>query len=109
MQQFALKSERGDILSWLPQRRACMEHTDAEAEALIHDFGAAAYCEARQRQHDASDDAIAKYWDRVALAIARKVGKRLGVDASTRMAMNAVLVPDREPVRVPTSQIIRGT
>ena len=35
----------------------------------------------------------------IALAIARSRGRRLGLDLSTRMAMNAVFAPDREPAR----------
>jgi hypothetical protein len=31
------------------------------------------------------------------LAIARSIGRRIGIDTSTRMAMNAVFAPDREP------------
>ena len=42
------------------------------------------------------DDAIALRWNRVALAVAHKTGKRNGLDISTRRAMNAVFAPDRE-------------
>ena len=35
------------MLAWLTYRRARIERIDAEAEALIHDFGGAAYSEAR--------------------------------------------------------------
>ncbi len=59
---------------WPPRRRARIESIDAEAEALIRDLGAAAYSEARCREYEASSDAIAKDWDRVALAVARKIG-----------------------------------
>jgi hypothetical protein len=34
----------------------------------------------------------------IALAIARQTGRRIGLDVSTRMAMNAVFAPDRELV-----------
>ena len=34
------------MLSWLPQRRARIERLDTETEALIRDFGEAAYGEA---------------------------------------------------------------
>ena len=36
-------------------------------------------------------------WNLIALAIARSTGRRIGIDTSTRMAMNAVFAPDREP------------
>ena len=48
------------MLSWLPRRRARMEHLEAEAEALIRDLGFAAYSEARQRECEGKSDAIAK-------------------------------------------------
>jgi hypothetical protein len=60
------------MFSWLPRKRARIEHIDAEAEALIGYYGADAYSEARRREHEASSDAIGKDWDRVALMIARK-------------------------------------
>jgi hypothetical protein len=40
---------------------------------------------------------MALRWNQVALAVAHKTGKRIGLDLSTRMAMNAVFAPDREP------------
>ena len=63
---------------------------------MINDFGVDAYCEARRREHEASSDAMAKDWGQIALAVARKMSKRIDVDPSTRVAMNAVLVSDRE-------------
>ena len=70
---------------------------------MINDFGVDAYCEARRREHEASSDAIAKDWGRIALSVARKMSQRIDVDPSTRVAMNAVLVSDREatPARKP--------
>ena len=38
-----------------------------------------------------------KNWSRVAVAVALKMGRRAGIDPSTRIAMNALFVPDREP------------
>jgi hypothetical protein len=52
---------------------------------LIRDRGAEAYREARQREHEASSDAMVKHWRCVVLAIANKTGKRVGVDTATRM------------------------
>ena len=52
----------------------------------MRDLGTDAYSEARWREHDASCDAMAKDWNRVALAVARKTGKRVGLDTSARMA-----------------------
>jgi hypothetical protein len=84
------------MLSWLRRRRETAERIDAEADALIGELGVEAYAEARRREYESSGDAIALWWSRVALAVADKTGKRIGLDTSTRMAMNAVLAPDRE-------------
>ena len=43
-----------------------------------------------------SSDAMAKDWGQIALSVARKMSRRIDVDPSTRVAMNAVLVSDRE-------------
>jgi hypothetical protein len=59
------------------RRRAKIESVAAEAEALIHEFGAAAYLEARRRQHKSSSDAMARDWERVALAVACRLGTRI--------------------------------
>ena len=47
------------MLSWLPHRHARIDRIDTETEALIHDFGEAAYSEARRRKDEASSDKIA--------------------------------------------------
>jgi hypothetical protein len=73
-----------------------MEQIDEEARAMINDFGVDAYCEARRREHEASSDAMAKDWGQIALSVARKMSQCIDVDPSTRVAMNAVLVSDRE-------------
>jgi hypothetical protein len=84
------------MFSWLRCRRETAERIDAEADVLIGELGVDAYAEARRREYESSDDAIALRWNQVALAVAYKTGKRLGLDTSTRMAMNAVFAPDRE-------------
>jgi hypothetical protein len=55
---------------------------DAEAEALIRFRGAPQGARGQLRR-------IAKDWGRIALAVARKTGKRLGLDTATRMGMDA--------------------
>jgi hypothetical protein len=77
------------MLSWLARRRARIVRIEAEAEALIRNLGDWAYSEARRREHEASSDAIAKDWSRVALAVARRTGKRVGLDVATRLATDA--------------------
>jgi hypothetical protein len=84
------------MLSWLRRRRETAERIDAEADVLIGELGVEAYAEARRREYESSNDAIASRWNQVALAVAHKTGKRIGLDTSTRLAMNTVLAPDRE-------------
>jgi hypothetical protein len=47
------------MLSWLPRRHAIIE-IEAEAEALIRDFGEVASSEACRREHEASSHPIAR-------------------------------------------------
>jgi hypothetical protein len=84
------------MLSWLRRRRETAERIAAEADMLIGELGVEAYAEARRREYESSGDAIALRWNRVALAVAYKTGKRIGLDTSTRLAMNAVFAPGRE-------------
>ena len=42
---------------------------------LIFGFGANAYSEARRREHVASSDSMARKWNQVALAVARRAGQ----------------------------------
>jgi hypothetical protein len=95
MQQLTLGKKEVAMLSWLPRRHARIE-IEAEAEALIRDFGEVAYSEAYRRECEASSRAIARDWGSAALAVAGLIGKRTDVDPLVRLAMNAVLVPDRE-------------
>ena len=96
------------MLSWLPLRRAKTEQIDAEAEALISDFGIAAYSEARRREQEASSDPIAQVWALVAAAVAQKTGRSIGPDASIRMAKDAVFAPEGDPSAVREQRSPRG-
>jgi hypothetical protein len=51
----------------------------SEAEALISDFGGAAYVEACRRASEASSDSLARDWSVVAATIARRSGMRSSV------------------------------
>lgn len=80
------------MMSWLMRRRRVrIERIDAEAEALIDDLGDQAYAEARRRQGEASSDAIARDWERVALSIARRTADDAGPDGASRTASDADL------------------
>ena len=83
------------MLSWLRRRRERAESIEVEADGFIHNLGAAAYSAARRREHGASSDAMAKHWRRVALAIAKKTGKRVGVETATRMVERGDGAADR--------------
>jgi hypothetical protein len=82
--------------SWLPRRRARIERIDAEAEKLIRESCDDAYFEAIRRENEASSDKIAKDWSRVALVVAHELTTSTEVDPTTRIAMNALFVPDRK-------------
>ena len=77
------------MLSWLRRRREQAERIEAEAEALISDLGDGAYSEARRRAREASSDEMEREWSRVALAVARKTGRKVGLDTATRMVKDA--------------------
>ena len=77
------------MLSWLRRRREQAERIEAEADALISDLGDGAYSEARRRAREASSDEMEREWSRVALAVARKTGRQVGLDTATRMATDA--------------------
>jgi hypothetical protein len=91
-----LQGKGSEMLSWL-RRRKTVERIDAEADALIDELGVEAYAEARRREYESSDYAIALWWHQVALAVGRKSGKLVGLDTSTPMAMNVAFAPDRNP------------
>ena len=97
------------MLSWLRRRRKTAERIDAEADALIGELGVEAYAEARRREYESSGDAMALWWSRVALVVAQKTGERIGLDTSTRMAMNAVFAPDRKPQPFSRVDELKGT
>jgi hypothetical protein len=81
----------------LRRRRERIERIETEADELVRLLGDDAYSEARWREHTASSSASAQEWNLIAMAIARQTGRRIGLDLSTQMAMNAVFAPDREP------------
>src|SRR5215469_15299547 len=96
------------MLSWVRRQRDKIEQIEAEADALIHNLGTGAYSAARRREHEAASEAMARHWRRVALAIARKTGRRVGLDTSTRMATDADLTAEGNPgaaSRPPLSEV----
>ena len=90
------RRKRSEMLSWLPRRHPRIASTEAEAEMLVRDLGEATHSAARRRRQEAGSDEIARDWGLVALAVARLIGRDPDVDPLVRLAMNAVLVPDRD-------------
>ncbi len=103
------------MLQWLRRRRQAVRLAQADAEALVRDHGTEAYREARERERDVilpdgttHAGRTPAHW-RVALIAAKRTGHKVGLDTSTRMAMDTDLSPDRESRetqrRVPSSPL----
>ena len=56
---------------------------------LVRELGDDAYAEARLMQRRAKSVDERRHWRDVALAVARKTGKRVGLDTATRMSLDA--------------------
>ena len=65
---------------WLRRRRERADRVEGEADELVRLLGDDAYSEARWREHTASSSATAREWNLIALAIARRTGRRIGLD-----------------------------
>jgi hypothetical protein len=63
------------MLAWLFWRLERIERIHAVAGALISEFGAEAYAEARQRERDAHSEAVAQDWRRVGSIVARRLSR----------------------------------
>jgi hypothetical protein len=70
---------------WLYRLREEARKADADALLLIAENRLRAYSEARQRQQDAHSAETFAHWGRVAIAVAQKTGKPIGVDTATRI------------------------
>jgi hypothetical protein len=77
------------MLTWLHRRREAARLAEEAAETLVAADRLRAYSQARQRQRDAHNTETFAHWGRVARAVARLTGKRIGLDTATRMAMEA--------------------
>jgi drug/metabolite transporter (DMT)-like permease len=86
-----MRTSEKERLARPPRRRAINDRTEAEARALMNEFGIAAYSEARRREQEAT--AIALAWSDVALAVARRAGSLLDQDTSIRAAPAAPTHP----------------
>ena len=95
------------MLSWLIRRREVARQTDADATALVVEYSASAYAEAHRRQEDALDAEETARW-RHAVAIARRIGKRIGLDTATRLADDADLTAAADAAKVPSHALPSG-
>jgi hypothetical protein len=70
------------MLRWLRRRQEARRLAQADAEALIRDYGIGAHVEARKREREGTQP---ERWSRVALAVAKMTGYRVGLDTAARM------------------------
>lgn len=77
------------MFAWIVRRREAARQAEADATALIAAEGAGAYTEARRRQQDAIGTEDTARCRRVAIAIAKRTGRRIGLDTATRRATDA--------------------
>jgi hypothetical protein len=77
------------MLAWLLRQLERIERIHAAAGALMSEFGDEAYAEARRREREANRDKTARDWRRVALVVARRTPRRVGLEA--------VIPPPLEP------------
>lgn len=71
------------MLQWLRRRQEALRLAQADAEALIREHGIDAYAEARKREREGTEPERSS---RVALAVAKVTGHRVGLDTATKMA-----------------------
>ncbi len=77
------------MLAWLLRQLERIERIHAAAGALMSEFGDEAYAEARRREREATRDRNARDWRRVALVVARRTPRRVGLET--------VIPPPPEP------------
>jgi hypothetical protein len=70
------------MLAWLLRQLERIERIHAAAGALMSEFGDQAYAEARRREREADRDKTARDWRRVALVVARRTPRRVGLEAA---------------------------
>jgi hypothetical protein len=88
---------REQILSWLSRRRERTRRIAAEAGMLVRELGPDAYAEARFMQRKARSADEKKYWQDVAMAIARIARKRVAPNSATGSAIDADFGDAGEP------------
>lgn len=82
---------------WLPRPGARIVRIEAEAEALISELGIHAYDDARRKECEASSDAIARDWKRVAQVVAERTSLSVDAAAANSKPTAAQCRPNSEP------------
>ncbi len=96
------------MFAWIAKRREAAEWAEKDAIGLIAEHGVDAYGEARRRERECHGAEEAARWRRTALAIAKRTGKRIGLDTATRMASDADMTATPDVVRVPRHAPLPG-
>ncbi len=74
------------MFEWTRKAKERRTRVEADVAALMNS-AADPYSAARARQRAATDDTEAKHWSRVAVAVAKRTGKAVGLDSATRMLL----------------------
>lgn len=77
------------MMSWSRLRRERSAWADTVGDAFIAEFGIDAYSKARGLQRDAATCELTSHWARVALTIARKMRKDIGLDTAAHMGKDS--------------------
>ncbi len=89
------------MFAWIAKRREAAERAEKDAIGLIAERGVDAYGEARRRERECQGAEEVTRWHRAAVAIAKRTGKRIGLDTATRMATDADMTATTDVARKP--------
>jgi hypothetical protein len=81
------------VFTWGRRAKDERARVNADVAALI-EVEADPYRVARGHAHTSADDSEVRHWSRVAVAIAKRTGRRVGLDAATRMAERPASIDD---------------
>jgi hypothetical protein len=91
------------MLAWLLWQLEKIERIRAVAGALMTEFGAEAYAEARRREREANSVGTAGDWRRVALVVARRTSVRIDRDPTEHSPLPE-LAPFGDPTPIASQQ-----
>ena len=81
------------MFDWAQKAKDRLARVEADVASLMNS-AADPYAAARARERTAADEREAAHWSRVAVAVAKRTGKAVGLDTATRM----LLEPARQRV-----------